>query len=172
MGNHHSNQIGELIATIAALFTTPHFIPMKIITDFLYVIDSLTKHLPIWENIGWISIKNTQLFKKAAHLLKQCSATTHFKWIKEHSGNQRNEGSDTLAKEGTQKAIPDDLDLSIPREFDIQGAKLSTMTQAIAYKGILSKTPQQEREAATRNLQRAREAMLEYCGTLKTDEMI
>ena len=171
-GNHHSNQIGELTATIATLRATPHFIPMKIITDSLYVIDGLTKHLPTWENIGWISIKNAQLFKKAAHLLKRRSATTHFKWIKGHSGDQGNEGSDTLAKEGAQKAIPDDLDLSIPGEFDIQGAKLSTMTQAIAYKGILSKTPQREREAAIRNLQRAREAVREYCGTLETDETI
>lgn len=62
--------------------------------------------------------------------------TTHFQWVKGHNGDHRNEESDRLAKERAEKAIPDELDLQIPTEFDIQGAKLSAMMQALAYKGI------------------------------------
>lgn len=62
--------------------------------------------------------------------LKRRSATTHFKWIKGHSGDQGNEASDVLAKEGARKERPDEIDLSIPKEFDLQGAKLSTINQA------------------------------------------
>jgi ribonuclease HI len=49
-----------------------------------YVIDGLTKHLQTWEDNGWINIKNTDLFKKAAYLLKRRMAPTAFKWVKGH----------------------------------------------------------------------------------------
>jgi ribonuclease HI len=171
-GTSQSNQIGELTATVLAIQAVPHFVPIKLVTDSTYVINGLTKHLLTWENHGWINIKNAHFFKKAAHLLRRRTATTHFKWVKGHNGNQGNEGSDALAKEGAQKAIPDILDLSIPKEFDVQGAKLCTITQAIAYKGIIESKPQRERETATRNLQRTRDAVNDYCGSQETNETI
>lgn len=118
-GPDQSNQIGELAATIVAISTVPHFTPLEIVTDSTYVINGLTTYLHIWEDLGWISIKNAALFKKAVHLLKQRTATTHFKWIKGHSGNLGNEESDALAKRGADKDPPDEIDLTIPPEFDI-----------------------------------------------------
>jgi ribonuclease HI len=171
-GELQSNQIGELAATIAAIQAVPKFVPLKIISDSNYVINGLTKHLPTWENIGWISISNAPFFKKAAYLLKRRTATTHFRWVKGHSGNRGNEGSDALAKEGAQKAHPDNLDLTIPKEFDIQGAKLSAITQAIAYRGIIERKPPRNREVAIRNLQRTRNDVRQYCGTEETDKAI
>ncbi len=53
----------------------------------------------------------------------------------------------------------DDIDLSIPLEFDIQGAKLNFLTQATAYKGIRERKPKCDREAATTNLQQTRMAI-------------
>jgi ribonuclease HI len=99
------------------------------------------------------------MFKKAAYQLKRRTATTHFKWIKGHNGNQGNEESDTLAKRGAEKEIPDNIDLTIPMEFDIQGAKMSTITQAIAYQGIMKRKPQHDRRPTTENLQRTRAAV-------------
>jgi len=58
-------------------------------------------------------------------------------WVKGHDGNEGNEGSDALAKQGANKRQPDLLILDVPKELDIQGAKLATLTQATAYKGIL-----------------------------------
>jgi len=50
-----------------------------------------------------------------------------------------NEESDRLAKLGANKQDPDKLDLEIPPEFNIQGAKLATLMQAMAYKGTLER---------------------------------
>ena len=171
-GKHHSNQIGELTAIIAAIQAMPNFIPIKIVTDSTYAIKGLTTHLPTWENIGWISIKNAKFFKRAAYLLRQRTASTRFKWVKGHNGNEGNEGSDSLAKEGARKERPDDLELNVPMEFDIQGARLSAISQATAYRGILENKHPRERESAKRNLQRTRDKVREYSGTIETNEAI
>jgi hypothetical protein len=107
-----------------------------------------------------------------AYLLKRRSATTTFQWVKGHEGNQGNEESDHLAKEGAEKELPDAMDLNIPAEYDLQGAKLSALTQAITYKGIQERKPKYLRVTTSENIQRAREAIHAYSGTLETDESI
>lgn len=135
-GPAQSNQIGELVAVIEAIQNQPIFYLLKIHTDSKYVIDGLTSHLSDWDNIGWIAVQNVKFFQKVAYLLQRRSASTQFKWIKGHNGDPGNKGSDELTKEGANKALIDDLDLQIPMEFSTRGAKLSAMTQALAYKGI------------------------------------
>jgi len=81
----------------------PPFQLVKIYTDSKYVIDSLTTHLESWENDGWINIKNTRLFRKAAHLMRYRSTKTTMQWVKGHDGNPGNEASDALAKQGANK---------------------------------------------------------------------
>lgn len=92
--------------------------------------------------------------------------------MKRHSGDEGNEGSDQLAKEGAEKEAPDELNLEIPKEFDLQGAKLATLSQAIAYKGILEKRGPYNRPATTNNLEIARIAIAEYTQKLETNETI
>ena len=135
-------------------------------------IDGLTKFLSKWEDRGWINIKNTDFFRKVAYLLKKRSATTSFQWVKGHEGNQENEESDRLAKEGAEKELLDIMDLDIPIEYDLQGAKLSALTQAIAYKGIQERKPKYLRATTSENIQQAREAIHAHSGTLETDETI
>ena len=118
-GNKQSNQIGEITAVIVAAEALPNYGKLTIITDSRYVIDGLTKHLKIWEDNGWINIKNADFYKRAAYLLKRRSAPTAFKWVKGHRGNLGNEESDKLAKEGAEKHEPDDLLLNIPRDLDL-----------------------------------------------------
>lgn len=91
--------------------------------------------------------------------LKRRTATTHFKWVKGHNGNQGNEESDALAKRGAEKEIPDEIDLTIPMEYDLQGAKMSTITQKIAYQGIMKQKPRRDRGPTAANLHRTREAL-------------
>lgn len=130
-GPTQSNQIGELAAVIAATKNLPNFCKMTMVTDSRYIIDGLTKHLPDWEDKGWIEIKNAELFKRAAYLLKRRLAPTAFKWVKGHQGTLGNEESDKLAKIGAGKEVPDNLPLEIPKEFDLQGAKLTTLTKPL-----------------------------------------
>lgn len=171
-GETQSNQTGELAAVIAALQTTPHFNPMEIVSDSRYVIDGLTLHLRKWEDKGWIKIENAALFKKAAFLLKNRSAKTTFRWVKGHNGTLGNEESDKLAKEGAEKDLPDELDLQIPAEFDLQGAKIRTIDQRTAYQGILERKPRPPRPDATEYIQATKQAVEETNGTRETTATI
>jgi ribonuclease HI len=168
-GEDQSNQVGEIAAIVAAASMAPPSRPLKIYTDSKYVINGLTENLPDWEDQGWIGVKNVDLFKKVAYLLKRRTAPTFFQWVKGHEGNLGNEESDRLAKEGAHKDIPDELDLEIPHNFDLQGAKLSALTQAIAYKGIQERKTPYTRQTTEVNLQRARDALNDYTGTMETD---
>ena len=153
-GPAQSNQIGKLAAVVKALEITPTYAPMTIITDSRYVIDELTQNLSNWEDKGWIEVKNRDWFKRAAYLLRKRSAPTAFKWVKGHSGEEGNEESDTLAKAGVEKETPDEISLEIPPHFDVQGAKLSSITQSIAYRGIRESNKPAPRRTTARNIER------------------
>ena len=171
-GPQQSNQVGELAAIIVAVDSFPRFWPLTIISDSKYAIDGLTTHLHTWEDNGWIGVKNATLFKKAAFLLRRRIATTDFKWTKGHNGTLGNEQSDLLAKAGANKTETDRLPLEIPKEFDLQGAKLATITQATAYRGIRENKPRPPRPTTERNIQTARDATFEYNGESETDETL
>jgi hypothetical protein len=138
----------------------------------MYVIEGLTKHLEKWEDQGWIGVKNAEFFKRAAYLLKKRTAPTALEWVKGHQGDRGNEESDSLAKEGAIKDAPDTLSLAIAEEFDLQGAKLAAITQAIAYKGIREQRKTPPRAATNRNIDLAREAIERYTGARETNETI
>jgi len=140
-GPDQSNQVGEIVAIIVVVASIPLSQPLQIISDLKYTIDGLTSHLHSWENQGWIEIKNADFFKRAAYLLRRRTAPTYFKWVKGHDGNDGNEQSDRLAKEGAINPTPDVLDLSVLDNFNVQGAKLRSLTQALAYRGIRNSRP-------------------------------
>ena len=171
-GDNQSNQVGELAVIIEAISKVAPYQPLKIITDSKYAIEGLTTHLENWENDGWIDIKNADLFRKAAHLLRLRTAKTRFQWIKGHNGDQGNEESDSLAKRGATKQTIDILDLEIPIEFDVQGAKLATLMQAKAYRGILGKKKHEPRRTTERNFQLTREVISKITKEEETDASI
>ena len=171
-GPLQSNQVGELAAVIVATNCVPRFQPLKIITDSRYVINGLTYYLGPWEDQGWIGINNATLFKKAAFLLRMRTAKTSFQWVKGHAGDQGNEESDRLAKEGAKKDAPDTLNLDIPIEFDLQGAKLASISQRLAYKGIRGRIPRRDRRATTINVLRTSATLEEYNQEAENEESI
>ena len=171
-GEEQSNQVSEIAAVIVAVETLPTFCKLTIVTDSMYVINGLTQHLKNWEDNGWIGNKNADFFKRAAYLLKRRSAPTYFEWVKGHQGVRGNEESDKLAKDGAEKNVPDILPLHIPTSFDLQGAKLETLSQALAYRGIRELQTPAPREISNRNIALAREAIKEYTGHYETDKSI
>jgi len=76
-----------------------------------------------------------------------------FQWIKGHNGTIGNEESDCLARQGANKQDPDVLDLNVPIEFDLNRAKLTTLTQAKVYQGIQRSKEIRLRNSTIRNLQ-------------------
>ena len=106
------------------------------------------------------------------YLLRHQSAPTTFTWVKSHRGNQGNEESDRPAKEGANKQTPDELDLDIPDEFNIQGAKLRSMTQALTYKGVMEKRQRLTRESSKENIEEARRVIAMINKTQETAETI
>lgn len=171
-GTQQSNQVGEVAAVVKALEKAPNYIPLLIITDSRYIIDGLTKHLTEWEDRGWIEVKNKDWFKRAAYLLRKRSAPTTFRWVKGHSGEEGNEKCDALAKQGADKEEPDDFSLEVPAHFDVQGAKLSNVTQALAYRGLRELENPISRRSTTRNLEAIRTDIQQQKGDLETDESI
>ena len=92
--------------------------------------------------------------------------------VKGHEGNIGNKESDRLAKEGAEKTDQDELELDIPIYFDLQGAKLVSLTQAKAYKGIKERKPPYSRRMTSRNLQKTRNMIEAFNRELETDSAI
>ncbi|KAG1816751.1 uncharacterized protein BJ212DRAFT_1271189 [Suillus subaureus] len=172
LGPSQSNQIGELTTILVALQNTDPFIPINFKTDSKYVIEGLTKNLKTWEDNGWTNIENADTFKATAYQLRKRSAQTTFEWIKGHSGNEGNEATDSLAKRGAEKETCDQINLEIPTEFDVQGAKLSKMTQTLAYQNLKNQYQIKQWRTTKRNLETARYAIKEISNNLESDKTI
>ena len=97
-----------------------------------------------------------QMVQKSSIFLQRQSAPTKLKWVKGHNEELENEQSNRLAKEGVEKEKVDEISLNIPNHFDLQGAKLAGITQAIAYKGIWEQEGKEERNMTCLNLEKVR----------------
>jgi len=94
------------------------------------------------------------------------------KWVKGHDGIQGNKGSDALEKQGANKQNPDPLDLVIPRDFNIPGAKLPTLTQATMYKGILERRKSEPHNTTEKNLKLTHRAIKRITRNSEMNAMI
>ncbi|KAI0047111.1 ribonuclease H-like protein, partial [Auriscalpium vulgare] len=166
-GPFQSNQVGEIVAVILALQSIPHMAPLCIKSDSRYVIDGLTQHLQSWEDRGWIGVANAVFFATAAFLLRRRSAPTTFTWVKGHAGDAGNEHADRLADEGARKPDPDVLDLSIDPAFHLSGAKLSSLSQSLAYQAIRAARDKPSRRRTTRSVYEVRAALQLSTGNLE-----
>ena len=171
-GPAQSNQVGEIVAVLIAIQSISPLKPINIITDSKYVINGLTVHLKNWEDNGWIGIKNSEFFRATAYHLRKRSAPTTFQWVKGHSGIEGNEKADHLAHNGALKVSHDPIDLNVPANFDLQGAKLESITQSIAYQGLTSTTTLEYKRNTLALLDITRYALQETTNSLEHDAKI
>ena len=64
------------------------------------------------------------------------------------------------------------LELNIPNNFYVQGAKLTTLTQSIAYKGILERKRTLLHPSSLNNIQQTREVIKRITGSEENDATI
>ncbi|KAI0053706.1 ribonuclease H-like protein [Auriscalpium vulgare] len=174
-GTAGTNQIGEIAAIVATLQHTDEIVPLRFRTDSESVMKGLTENLEDWENRGWIGVANAEYFQAAAYQMRIKSATVTFQWVKGHSGNAGNDGADEQADRGARKNRPDRIDLYIPPEWRLTGAKLATITQSIAYRGIRldeEKKHPDGRSGPKAQLDRARDALESFTGYQETNETL
>ena len=157
------------MAVIAAIQQTDPTTPITITTDSRYVIDSLTKHLGAWEDNGWIGVNNAEWLQIAAYQLRRRAAPTNFKWVKGHAQTLGNEKADELANQGARKDHPDFIDRDIPTNFHLQGIKLTTLTQRIAYRALRDHQNTPYRRTTLMNLDITRYAIQNITRNLETD---
>ncbi|TBU61806.1 hypothetical protein BD310DRAFT_769912, partial [Dichomitus squalens] len=108
------------------------------ITDSKTVMGGVLEWRQKHEDQGYILQKNAHLARAIVAALRGRRARTAFKWVKGHRGHPLNEMADKLAGEASAKPIPDDLEVEIPPNLVLSGAKLSCMTQKLAYRAIRS----------------------------------
>ncbi|KAG1747280.1 hypothetical protein EDD22DRAFT_785679 [Suillus occidentalis] len=171
-GTKHSNQIGELTAVLIALQSVSPLTPLKIITDSKYTINGLNTHLQDWEDIGWIGIENATLFQAAAYHLRRRPVPTTFQWTKGHDSQIGNEQADRLALTGALRVDTNIINTYVPRNFDIQGAKLTKITQKLAYKVIMHKTHLKYKRTTLSLLDVSRFAIQSISSSLEMDAAI
>jgi ribonuclease HI len=163
-----TNQAGEIAAIILAVQAVPDFVSLQINSDSLTTIEGLTENLERWEDTGWIGVKNSVLLKVAAYNLRKRCAPTEFQWVKGHSGIAGNEGADVLAGEAAEREETDEMDMNIPVEFNLSGAKLCAMTQALAYKEISRRKRTEPRRRTLENMTKIQTAVKDYAGSTPT----
>ncbi|KAI0693950.1 RnaseH-domain-containing protein, partial [Cerioporus squamosus] len=146
---------------------------LHVVTDSKYAVDGLTKHLPEWEDRGWIDVKNAEQIKELVSRLRARSAITTFRWVKGHSGIPGNEAADGLATLGSEKEMTTVSRLQPPRKgFLKPGARLAAMSQKRAYSGIRSMGKEVSRQATDRMVARVCVTLEEVTKIAPTEEAL
>jgi len=169
-GPNQSKQVGQLAAVLYAVQSTPPFAPLHIISSSKYIINCFTKNLTNWEEYGWIKIPNKEIIKPIVSHLRARGAITTFSRTTEPIGL---ENANSLANEGSHKMVQHDiLDWKPAHKFNLSGAQLSVMSQAVAYQGIQEETQPTQRKYTVINLDITRHAVKRVTGHLPTDATI
>ncbi|PBK66451.1 ribonuclease H-like protein [Armillaria solidipes] len=135
-GQNQTNNTAEIRAVLERVLAAIQDEAIMTISDSKYVIDGLCFHLRRWEDNGWLGISNSDIWKATVAALRQRSTPVYFQWVKGHNGDVGNEGADCLAGKGALLDESEALaaDTEICHEFDVNGARLSSLTQSQAYK--------------------------------------
>ena len=131
------NNNGEILGMHIPASTVDRYTNLEIISDSEVGKALLTTNMSEAEDRGFIGVKNKTVLKSTIATMRQRQASTRLKWTKGHNGVEGNEQADRLAAEGAGQPIPANGKVQvIPKHLLLGGAKVSKITQALAYKGI------------------------------------
>ncbi|OJT08964.1 Transposon TX1 uncharacterized 149 kDa protein [Trametes pubescens] len=169
-----SNQTAEMTATLLATTKLDNRRPLLHETDSKTVIRALTADRKKHEDEGYILQKNSGLTKTALAALRARTTATALRWVKGHSGLELNEGADKLAAQGAGMDQQPELEYLIPHELWLSGAKMSALTQRLAYKAIRQRKSlaTKQRTSTSKNLAVIKADISEKFAREATDEAI
>lgn len=135
-GGDGTNQRAEMIAIIIAVKQALQN-DLTIISDSKTTLEGILKHVKTWEDDGYLNVQNSDLWQSLMAAIRMRGSVTQFQWVKGHNNNPGNEKADQQAGSGASKMTNDEIDLTIPDNWVLQGARLCTLKQKVAYGHIV-----------------------------------
>ena len=127
------------------------------------------------ENTGYIGVKNMELIQATVAAIRKRGNESTIKCHGNRNSDPKAMKAAESAKRGTRMQAPDEIALRVPPTLKLTGAKLSSMTQSLAYKAIRSqkmKNKYKKRRLTEINLQKAKEEMKNISGTECSEESL
>ncbi|KAF8993830.1 hypothetical protein BDQ17DRAFT_1169044, partial [Cyathus striatus] len=119
--------------------------------------------------------ENSKVLKATITTIRSRQAGTYLKKVKGHSREEGNERADQLVGEGASSEQDTYINTYIERNLRLSGIKLQSITQSLAYQGILREErsiSDLERRSTTINLDIIRYGIHERTGKIPTDRAI
>ncbi|KAH9834579.1 uncharacterized protein C8Q71DRAFT_687047, partial [Rhodofomes roseus] len=135
--------------------------PLRIICPSAQLISELTTRLPHRENVGWIGIADAQPLRALVNQLRQRCAPTILSRPRNPKENEYAYQNIARSKELLLNGDPSPVELQSNATFNLSGAKISTLTQALAYKGIRLSQPEKPRQRTQQNIKAVLERLQE-----------
>ncbi|KAJ3853369.1 hypothetical protein EV368DRAFT_39063, partial [Lentinula lateritia] len=131
-------QAAELYGILKAVEATPAEEPLKIELQAKETVELLTDQLPDIEDRGYIGISNKKILSKVANSLRKRRTQTFLRKAPPDDKAAKNQAlkAKNSAKIGSTLINRLVIEASPDPRLEQSGAKLSSMTQALAYKAI------------------------------------
>ncbi|KAJ7750842.1 hypothetical protein B0H16DRAFT_1460552 [Mycena metata] len=164
-----SVQSAEILGALLSVKQTPTEAPLRIVSRKNNILRSMTKKLPAWEDKGWIETPNAEGLQALAAALRGRTAETKLAVV---TSSIEVEEAHRLARTGTGKQDTDQIDLRIADHLQLRGAKLSTLTQGSAYRGIKALKERVHRKATDANVLNTQSAVKALFKKAPTEKLI
>jgi len=101
-----TNNRMELMAAIKALEAVKRPVPIRLVSDSIYLRDGITKWIHGWRKNGWKTanktpVANQDLWQRLDELNQ--SHDISWEWVKGHSGHPMNERCDDMARQEAER---------------------------------------------------------------------
>ncbi|KAJ6517684.1 hypothetical protein DFH09DRAFT_940328 [Mycena vulgaris] len=162
----------EVIAALFAVRAAPSNAPLQIMSKGIAAVSAMNTHLSKWEDNGWIGVPNPAPLAALAASLRsrQCPTTL----VAPGGTAPHPLCKDAIAAARQAITLEENMAVSLvlPAGTSLRGAKLSKLTQAIAYQGIRALKKAPARQLTARNVVLIQEFLLNHSGLAPTPEKI
>jgi hypothetical protein len=106
----------------------------------------------LWEPTGYIGIANKEILHAIVAALRHRGGPTNFVQLPSEGTELGHSKAKNLAEIRASKELYDEPDIDINPNFNLTGAQLAHMIQALAYKGIREMKTPHDRQKTTQML--------------------